>query len=216
MSKAANLLKEICSIPSLLGLQQDLGMSSSELLTAQFVTVRVKIKLLDGCTTPEAHSLLESIREVGWTTDQNRELAELVGSARLQGDAQAARASAGRRAGQKCNNWELYPTDAYWNIVGDPLTPWSAKYRATVSTARSVGLHLPSEPTVGRMLECILLANGMPLGRDKQFYNSLAKLHSELEPLGAEVPTKTRPQTLHRLSVRPRWSRQGNVRLRIP
>ncbi|CAK0836116.1 unnamed protein product [Prorocentrum cordatum] len=89
-----------------------------------------------------------------------------------------------RRPNQKCSSFNLYLTDIEYTILADSMTPWSAKFASVKKRCLFIGLLLPSEKTKGHILECIYVANGLPLEKGKDWFAHLNNIKEALAPLG--------------------------------
>ena len=171
------LVAELDGIPEYLAESRKLVSDINTLQEAQAITIGAKIQNLKNVTLPEAALLKKKIAQVGWSVEENKKLSALVD------EVVGKTCKAPRRCSQRCGSWELYPTEADWDILGDRDTPWSVKYGKVADICKRIGLLLPTGPTRGRILEALLLANGLPIERDKEFYAKLDRLSDALEPL---------------------------------
>ena len=99
-----------------------------------------------------------SIAQVGWESDINERLSELVDEA----VAKHALPKITKRCVQRCMTWELYATEQDREILGDVSVPW---FECAKTVCRKIGLTIPSETTRWRILEALLLANNLPEAR---------------------------------------------------
>ena len=176
------LLHEIEGIPAYLAESERLVADINVLKQAQATTIGAKIQNLKSVKMQDATRLKMSIAEAGWDTDSNARLSQLVDEA----VAKSAMPKVMKRCVQRCMTWELYPTEQDWQILGDAAAPWSTKFDRAKNVCKKMGLMLPSETTRGRILDVLLLANHLPIERDRDFYNHLQRLNQTLHPLQAE------------------------------
>ena len=126
-------------------------------------------------------------KEVGSTGLRNPEQHKLNEAIDKQLASMSTQLTTRRRPGQYCASWELYPTAKDWEVLGDKDTPWSVKIQRVSAICASMGLVLPSEPTRGRILDALLIANELPTERDAAWYKLYDRLSSELEYLRFET-----------------------------
>jgi hypothetical protein len=188
MASSDNLIAELEVLPAYMKESMDLGISEVDLLAAHAADVKEKIGNLSDCTMVNATRIQQAIKACPFDKATNKELAQCINAAVTH--LAAGTGSAIARPQQKCMNFELYPTDTDWAIIGDPSTPWSTKYAVVVSLCRKLNLVLPSEKTRVRMVECMLLASNMPLERDQEFFRCKDKLAAALAPLQKEKVQK--------------------------
>jgi hypothetical protein len=186
MSSAAALKSEIAGIPAYLTQSAALVPNISVLKSAQAVTIGAKIQNLRALSMSDATALKHLIGEVGWSPDENANLASLIDEAVQK----ATMPAVGRRASQRCPTWELYPTATEWKVLSDADTPWSVKFDRVKRICMRLRLFLPAEPTKGRILDSLLVASGLPTERDPEWFLRLKRLKMALDPLQHE---KTSP-----------------------
>ena len=178
------LINEIASIPGFLNSSAGVY-DVAELRSSQATSLLARIKLLARMDLKVATRLKTALDEVDWTDDERKLLKGAVDEIASQTSLGAA-AKSGRRAQQRCPNFELFPTASEWVLLADDATPWSTKYHKIKSICKRIGLLLPAAPTRGRMLESMLLCTNMPIERDMGFFKQLDRLTETLDPLQKE------------------------------
>ena len=136
---------------------------TTEVQKARATTIGAKIRMLKSLGLPEATRLKVTIGKAGWNSATNGWLSDLVDET----VAKNALPKMFKRCTQRCMTWELYPTEKDWELLGDRNAPWSSKFEHTKRFNKKLGLMLPSETTRGRILEALLLANHLPIERDR-------------------------------------------------
>ena len=175
------LLDEVNGIPEYLEATSKLIGDCTSLRHAQAESVAVKLKNLGQLDVDVATRLKDALSAVSFDPADSVSLSGLIDN--IVGDSAPTTTKANRRCSQRCLTWELYPPEKVWSVLSDKDTPWSVKYIMIKDFSAELGLVLPSEPTRGRILESLLLANGLPIVRDKEFYHKLVRLSETLAPL---------------------------------
>ncbi len=188
MATSDNLIAELEVLPLYMKESIALGINEVDLIASHAADLKEKIGNLTDCNMVNATRIQKAIKACSFDKATAKELALCINAAVTQLSIGTGIAIA--RPQQKCMNFELYPTEADWTVISEPSTPWSAKYAVVVSLCRSLNLVLPSEKTRVRMVECMLLANNVPLERDQEFFRSKDKLSASLAPLQKEKAQK--------------------------
>ncbi|CAK0853717.1 unnamed protein product [Prorocentrum cordatum] len=184
MSTPTKLIAELAKLPKFFEEQKQCNLDSdamSELMRAQATCISAKIKSLIECDLRSATELTKAVHGVGWDKETTAKLATLVNEMKNQLEDGNPNA---RRPNQKCSSFNMYLTDIEYTTLADSMTPWSAKFAVVKKRCFFIGLLLPSEKTKGHILECIYVANGLPLEKGKDWFAHLNNIKEALAPLG--------------------------------
>ena len=117
MATVDDLVGEIEGIPSYLDESKKLVSDIEALKIAQSITIGTKVQLLKCISVPEATRLQAAIALVGWSAEERSKLSTAVDVA-VSNSTPTKRP---RRCSQQCPTWELYPTEADYELFGDCL-----------------------------------------------------------------------------------------------
>ena len=184
MSTPTKLIAELANLPKFFEEQKQCNLDSdamSELMRAQATCISAKIRSLIECDLRSATELTKAVHGVGWDKETTAKLATLVNE--MKNKLEDGNPNA-RRPNQKCSSFNMYLTDIEYTTLADSMTPWSAKFAVVKKRCFFIGLLLPSEKTKGHILECIYVANGLPLEKGKDWFAHLNNIKEALAPLG--------------------------------
>ena len=149
------LSRELQCVASLVDAQVQAGLDRDEVLESLCSSWAGRLAALVGQDNTSLCTLTRAVSEGPWSVEQRKRLAKALTSGGEPGG-QGSK----RRPSQTCTHFENYLTENEWKALRTPGTTHSSRVALLALRAWLIGLELPSEPTLFRMVAVLAFCAG--------------------------------------------------------
>ena len=177
-TNVVGIVGELQHVSELLNAQVEAGMHRAEVLQSLFNSWVARLSAVTKLNDAAKAIITKALRSTPFPPDQIKSLAQLI----LEGNSSGKNRTHNRRPNQKCHDFENYIPEDVWVKLRSGKYSTTSKATLLATAARSVGIELPDQPTLFRMVAIISWTEGAELTQANT-HSLMDKMQSMLQSL---------------------------------
>jgi hypothetical protein len=172
------IVGELQHVNELLTAQVEAGMHRDEVMQSLFNSWVARLSAVTKLNDAAKATITNALRSTPFPPDQIKSLAQLI----LEGNSSGKNKTHNRRPNQKCHYFENYIPEDVWVKLRSGKYSTTSKATLIATAARSVGIELPDQPTLFRMVAIIAWSEAADLTQANT-HSLMDKIQSMLQSL---------------------------------